>query len=357
MSGEGPSTRAVHADAGVEPGVDVAPPLHLSTTYRRSGPDDELVYRRDDSRTVERLEAVLGDLEGGTAVAFASGMAAITATIRALAPARISLPPATYHGTRLLAELAELDGHLRVVDPDELGEGDVRWLETPANPTCEVADIAAISADARARGVRVVVDSTFATPVLQQPLALGADVVVHATTKAINGHSDALGGVAVSNDPQILDALRRRRVLEGAVMGAFDAWLTLRGVRTLPLRLERQCATAAALVEALEPHPVRRWYSPLPGTAWSEIARRQMSAGGSVFSFEFDEAATAAACTAAFELITVATSLGGVETLAEHRLLVDEHAPPGLIRLSVGIEDVDDLRADLLGAVEAALRA
>ncbi len=354
-SGWGAGTRAVHGDAGIEPGPDIAPPLHLSTTYARTGPDDELIYRRDDSRTVERLEAVLGELEGGVAVAFASGMAAITAVIRAVAPRRVSLPAATYHGTRMLLALDVADGRVELVEPDDLQAGDLWWLETPANPTCEVADIAA-AAEARTRGVVVAVDSTFATPVVQQPLALGADVVVHATTKAINGHSDALGGAAITNDAGLLDRLRSRRVLEGAVMGAFDAWLTLRGLRTLPLRMERQSATAAALVDAIADLDVRRWYPTLDTQPGVGIARSQMRSGGSIFSFEFpgDDAA-ASRCMAELGLIRVATSLGGVETLAEHRRTVDADARPGLIRVSVGIEDLEDLRADLRGAITRAL--
>lgn len=356
-----PGTTAVHADVDLDDGPDIAPPIHVSTTYARSGPDDELIYRRDDSRTVERLEAVLGALEGGRAVAFASGMAAITAVIRALRPKRVSLPAATYHGTRLLLELDVADGVVELVTPDALEAGDVWWLETPANPTCEVADVAAIAEAGRARGVVVVVDSTFATPLVQRPLELGAHVVVHATTKAINGHSDALGGVAVTDDEALADRLVQRRVLEGAVIGSLDAWLTLRGVRTLPLRMRRQAETAATLVEALEPLDVRRWYPTIGDPAQVAIATRQMVNGGSIFSFEFggtspeDADARASRCVGAMRLIRVATSLGGVETLAEHRRTVDDHARPGLIRVSVGIEEPEDLLDDLVRAIEVGL--
>ncbi len=351
-----PATRVLHADAGVEDTPDIAPPLHVTTTYARGDDAGEggRTYRRDEHVTSDRLERVLGDLEGGTALVYPSGMAGIAAVLRALNPARVSLPGDVYHGTRNLVALEAELGRWERCRPDELGAGDVWWVETPSNPKCLVTDIAATVAAAHDRGVRVVVDSTFATPILQHPLALGADASVHATTKFINGHSDAMGGVVVTSDETLVAMLRRRRLADGALMGNLEAWLTLRGIRTLPLRVERQSSSADAIADALaaDPRIAKVWYPGLADHPLHDVAADQMSSFGGMLSFEVPGSGGAGfdaadAVVGRLELFRVATSLGGVESLAEHRRRVDDEVPEGLIRLSVGLESPSDLFADL----------
>lgn len=336
--GDDPHTSAIHGDAGVPDGVDLAPPIHVTSTYDRAEQQD-LWYRRYQHPTTDRLEAVLGALEGGHAVVYPSGMAATAAVLRRLAPRRVGLPEDVYHGTRELVA-AEYEG-------GTLEAGDVRWIETPSNPRCLITDIAAAVEEAHGDGLVTIVDSTFATPVLQTPLALGADFVMHSATKYIGGHSDTMLGVLVTGDPGVADELREARSRDGSIPGSLDAWLALRGVRTLPLRIERQSATALAVAEWLAGRVPRVWYPGLSGHPGHDVAARQMRAFGAIVSFDvggFDEAA---AVVAALRLVRVATSLGGVESLAEHRALVDESVPEGLIRMSVGLEAPEDLIADL----------
>ncbi|MCP3855486.1 MAG: PLP-dependent transferase [Actinomycetia bacterium] len=346
-----PATRVLHADAGIEDSPDIAPPLHLSTTYARDadGEAGSHVYRRDHHLTSERLEKVLGELEGGTALVYPSGMGAIAAVLRSLNPARVCLPDDVYHGTRHLVTVETELGRWEQTDLYELEPGDVWWVESPSNPKCLITDIAATVAAARDRGVKVVVDSTFATPILQQPLQLGADAVVHATTKFINGHSDAMGGMAVTNDDTLVERMRSLRVADGSLMGNLEAWLTLRGVRTLPLRVERQSSSAEAIADVLvrDPRVTKVWYPGLADHPLHDVAASQMSGYGGMLSFEVDSFEAANAVLARLKLFRVATSLGGVESLAEHRRRVDDHAPEGLIRLSVGLESPTDLFADL----------
>ncbi len=347
--GESPFTAALHADAVVADGPDVAPPIHVATTFDRDT-QDEWVYRRDGHHTTVRLEAVLGALEGGHAVMYPSGMAAVAAALSHVRPRRVSLPQDVYHGVRALVGREAAAGRWEVVVPERLEAGDVWWVETPSNPKCLVTDIAAVAASARERGVVVVVDSTFATPVLQRPLALGAHLVMHSTTKFIAGHSDSMGGVLVSADADVASALRHDRHLDGDVPGALETWLALRGVRTLPLRIERQCQTAASLVDVLLDLVPRVWYPLAPTQPDRDVALGQMAAGGAVVSVELVDYDAAQAAVAKLRLFRRATSLGGVESLAEHRRAVDEAAPPGLIRLSVGLEDPADLAADVTQA-------
>lgn len=341
---EDPFTQALHADAAIDDGVDVAPPIHVSSTYDRTHQDD-LVYRRDHHLTTRRLEAVVGALEGGSAVAYPSGMAAVASLLRFLQPGRVYLPADVYHGTRHYVS----DGKRpwAVTDTlDALGEGDVAWLETPSNPKCRVTDIAAAAADLHQRDITVVVDSTFATPVLQQPLSLGADFVMHSTTKYIGGHSDAMGGMIVAPADRAAK-LEEARAADGTIPGSLDAWLTLRGVRTLPLRILRQSETAASVAAWLEGAVPMVWYPGLASHPDFEVAVRQMRAPGAIVSFELDSYGQAAETVRRFRVFRLATSLGGVESVVEHRAAVNPHAPPGLIRLSVGLEAADDLIADL----------
>ncbi|NNL12953.1 MAG: PLP-dependent transferase [Acidimicrobiia bacterium] len=348
MSGD-PFTQALHGDDAIPDAADVGPPIHVASTYDRSE-QGELVYRRNQHITTERLEAVLGALEGGEAVVYPSGMAAIASLLRYLNPARIYLPADVYHGTRSYVTAAPRAWQA-VEAFDDLGPGDVAWLETPSNPKCLITDVAAVAADLGSRGVTVVVDSTFATPVLQRPLSLGADYVVHSSTKYIGGHSDAMGGVVVTADSNRAAELLEARVIDGTIPGSLDVWLTLRGVRTLPLRIARQSETAASLAEYLDGRGLLVWYPGLGTHPGHQVAARQMSQFGAIVSFELSSYEEAAEAATRFEVFRRATSLGGVESVVEHRASVNPLAPPGLLRLSVGLESPADLIADLDAAL------
>ncbi len=371
-----PETVAVHAGAEVDPAsAAIAPPIHLSTTFRH-GPDGTLEhgyeYGRGENPTLARLEAALAALEGGAkALAFASGMAAVD-HVFALLPAdsHAILPSDYYHGVRALArEFLEPQGiRISMVDQADLDavramiSADTRliWVETPSNPTCRIADIAALATIAHAHGALLAVDSTFASPVLQQPLALGADIVMHSTTKYIGGRSDVLGGALVfARADEQAAACARRRYLRGAVISPFNAWLTLRGLRSLPARMAWHCANARRIAAFLEGHPAvaRVHYPGLEAHPGHTVAARQMRDFGGMLSFELAGGREAALAVAArLKLITNATSLGGVESLIEHRASVEgsyRTSPEGLLRLSVGLEHVDDLIADLVQALAA----
>ena len=341
---DGFSTRAVHADRDVTDGPDVGAPIRVSTTFEEGA---QWRYRRTSHPTTERLEAVLGSLDGGYAVCYSSGMAAAAGVLDVVKPRKVSLPDDVYHGMRELVERRAADGHLSIVSHDELEAGDVLWVESPSNPKCRIADLAAIGAEASARGVVTVCDATFATPALIQPLALGIDVVMHSTTKAISGHSDALGGVLVTSDQGRADDLRHMRMLTGAVPGSLDVWLTLRGVRTLELRVARASESALEIARWIEERGIRTWYPGLEDAQGHAIAAEQMRAYGSMLSIDLGDADAAALFVERLKVFTNATSLGGVESLAEHRLKSDPTTDPGLVRLSIGVEDAEDLLADL----------
>lgn len=344
------ATAALHADRSLRDSPDVGPPLRPSTTFVHT--DGGPTYRRDWDPTTRRLEAVLGALEGGHAVCYPSGMAAVGALLRHLRPSRISLPDECYHGVRALSEAAEAAGEWMQTDPSRLGSGDVQWLETPSNPTCRITDIAAVATANRQRGVITVVDATFATPALQSSLQLGADFVMHSTTKAISGHSDAMGGVTITPDEAVAGDLAEARTREGYVPGSLETWLTLRGARTLPLRIAHQSASAVAVAEFLAARLDVVHYPGLESHPGHGVAARQMTAFGAMVSFELPNREEAAAVISRLRVFTVATSLGGVESLAEHRVVSDPSAPPGLIRLSIGLEAPSDLIADLEGALK-----
>jgi cystathionine gamma-synthase len=330
---------------------------------------DTRAYARDDGTPGwEALEAAVGGLEGGHAVAFASGMAAIAAIFDQLpVGARIVMPDDGYQGVAGLAKAGEQRGRWRVrtVAATETAtwveacrEADLIWLESPSNPLLVVADLDVICAAPRKPGATLAVDNTFATPLNQRPLSLGADVVVHSATKSIGGHSDLLAGVVVARDDARAGALRHARELTGATPGTLEMFLALRGLRTLALRLERAQRTAQVLAERLVTHPcvtaVR--YPGLPTHPTHAAARRQMAGYGTVISF--DVAGTAVAADAVCRHVTLiqhATSLGAVESTMERRAAIpgQSHLPPTLLRLSVGIESVDDLWRDL----DTALRA
>jgi cystathionine gamma-synthase len=346
-------TVALHADADIERAADVAPPLHLSTTFEADNAEG-LVYSRTEQPTRARLEAVLGALEGGDAVTYASGQAAAMAALLHFRPRRVAIARGGYHGTHAVIDSLRPYGVEEVPVDAPLAAGDLLWLETPKNPTCELQDIAAGAERAHRAGARVVVDGTFATPVLQNPLALGADAVMHSMTKFLSGHSDALGGVLVVPRGGAGGELRRARATSGAVPGALETWLTLRGVRTLGVRVRRATETATALAAWLETRVPRVWHPSLASHPGHALAARQMRGPGAILSIELASVEEARALPALVTLFRDATSLGGVESLLEWRRKQDPEAAPTLVRLSVGLEEPADLIADLAQALARA---
>jgi cystathionine gamma-synthase len=333
-----------------------------------TGQDGRAYSRTDATPGWEALEAAVGQVEGGHAVAFSSGMAAIAAVLDLVsAGGRIVAPADCYFGVGELLADAQQQGRWAVDRVDltdtaavqaAVAGADLLWLETPSNPLLEVADLPALCAAGRRAGALVGVDNTFATPLLQQPLALGADVVVHSATKFIGGHSDLLSGITIAREQALAGRLRRRRGLTGATPGALEAFLALRGLRTLALRLDRGQANAAELARRLDGHPAvsRVRYPGLPGDPGHRTAAAQMTGFGAVLAFEVAGAPTADRLCDAVRVIVHATSLGGVETTIERRskLPGQEHVPPGLLRLSVGCEHIDDLWNDLNSALQHA---
>lgn len=373
-------TLAVHACRRVDPATGaVTPNLTLATTFERAADGSlphGLNYTRLDNPNRRALEQALAALEGGAdALAFASGQAAVAALLQALAPGNtILLPDDIYHGTRALAHGAFARWGLRTETLDftdtaavasalERTRARLVWIETPSNPRLKITDIRVIARHARSIGALVVVDNTWATPVLQRVLDLGAHVALHSTTKYVGGHSDVLGGAVVfSTDTpaEFVAHLRENQRLGGGVPAPFDCWLLLRSLATLPLRIRAQSTTAAALATFLAAHPAveRVHYPGLPAHPGHALNTTQMSSGGAMISFEVRGGFAAASTVAArVKLITRATSLGSVESLIEHRKLAEgptSPTPDNLLRLSVGLEHVDDLRADLAQALASA---
>ena len=324
---------------------------------------EQRAYSRDDGTPGwEALEAIVGGLEGGAAVAFASGMAAIAVVFDQLPTGSVvALPDDCYQGVAGLAHAGQQRGRWtthRVAVADtarwlELcGEADLIWLESPSNPLLTVGDLDTICAAPRKPGAIVAVDNTFATPLNQRPLDLGADVAVQSVTKFIGGHSDLLGGVVTVRDGRVLAALRQSRELTGATPGTLEAFLAVRGARTLALRLERAQRNAMIVAERLEHHPhvTLTRYPGLASHPTHEAARRQLRGFGTIIAFDvLGDAAAADAVCASVQLIQHATSLGAVESTMERRASIpgQEHLPPTLLRLSVGIEAVEDLWRDL----------
>lgn len=355
----------------------LVPPIHTSTNYERS-PDGSwsgAEYTRDDNPTYLQAEALLAELEGAEeALLFASGMAAATAVIDALGPAsRVIAPQKMYWSLRhWLQERAESGAiRLELVDNGDsqaleaaLASEPTRlvWIETPANPTLDVTDIRETVDLAHAAGAVVVADSTLATPVHTRPLDLGVDIVMHSATKQLNGHGDVLAGaLATAADSDLWRAIRGQRSGRGGVLGPFEAWLLLRGMRTLFLRVEASSANAQRVAEALEARSeVRAVYYPgLRSHPGHEVARSQMTGGfGSMVSFCVGgDAETALRIASSMKLFKQATSLGHTESLVEHRASVEGPSSPvpgDLLRLSVGIEDVSDLIDDLYQAIDDA---
>ncbi|PKW25906.1 trans-sulfuration enzyme family protein [Phycicoccus duodecadis] len=354
VGGLAPATRIVALGReNPAPGAQVGAPLVLTSTFHADGPVN---YARGGNPTWSAFEEALGSLEGGDALVLASGMAAVTAALSLLPHGgTVVVPDAAYNG--VMATVGDLEAAgaatVRRVDVTDtaavvaaLPGADLLWLESPTNPLLEVADLPALAAAARERGVLTVVDNTFATPLLQRPLEAGVDVVVHSATKYLSGHSDVLlGAVVTAGDERgrsLHEQLRRHRQLGGGIAGPMETWLALRGLRTLHLRLERACASAADLAGRLAGHHA--------------VTRVRYPGFGAIVSIEVTGGAAGAEGVAASTRVWVhATSLGGVESLLERRRRQPnepEKVPEELLRLSVGIEDVDDLWRDLSAALD-----
>ncbi|MEV8135727.1 cystathionine gamma-synthase [Microbacterium aurantiacum] len=372
-------TRAVHAGQSFDPTTGaVIPPVHFSTTYAQDGIGglrQGYEYGRSGNPTRTALETQLAALEGAQhALSFSSGLAAEDALLRAaLVPGdEVLLGNDVYGGTyRLLSRVLGGWGvKLRVVDMSDLDAvaaaiaeraPQIVWVETPSNPMLRITDIAGLARLGHDAGALVVVDNTFASPALQQPLALGADVVVHSTTKYLGGHSDVVGGALVLNDDALYEKAKFLQFAVGAVSGPLDAWLTTRGIKTLELRMRRHSESAQRIAEHLsaDPRVAAVHYPGLPGHPGHALAASQMSGFGGIVSLELADAAAARRFAESTRLFQLAESLGGVESLMNYP---DEmtHAsvrgtelavPERLVRLSVGIESVEDLLADLDAAL------
>ena len=368
-------TLAIHAGRAPDPASGaVAPSPVLSTTFARDADGDYPhghVYSRAGNPGRTALETLLAALEGGAAAAaFGSGSAASLAVFQSLAPGdHVIAPDDVYHGTRTqlrellarwglthsLVDLTDLDAVRAALTPATR----LIWAETPSNPLLKISDIAGLASLAGGHGAALVVDSTFATPVIQQPLALGADLVMHSTTKYLGGHSDVLGGAVIAREAghPLFARVRDLQGKGGAVPSPFDCWLLQRSIATLPLRVRAQSANALALAEFLVRHPrVEAVHYPgLPGHAGHALARRQMQGYGAMLSFQVrGDRETALAVVGRVSVFTRATSLGGVESLIEHRASVEgphSTTPQNLLRVSVGLEHADDLIDDLRAAL------
>ena len=368
-------TRLAQSGTEPDPGTGaLVPPLHRATTFERAEDGSYpggYIYSRQDNPTRRKFEETLAGLEGGAAcAAFASGMAAAQAVVQALRPGdHLLIPDDLYYGMRQLlddvyagwgleydcvdfADLSALEAALRP-------ETQVVWIETPSNPLLKITDLRAAADRAKEAGAHVLVDGTWTTPLLQRPLELGADIVVHSVTKYLGGHSDVLGGAIVAGtEDDFFERVRRVQRTAGAVMDPSGAWLALRGLRTLGVRLERQCASAGQLARFLAAHPrVERVHYPgLEAHPGHAVARRQMEGFGGMLSFQVKGGEREAMAVAAgVEVFSRATSLGGTESLIEHRASIE--APPtatpdNLLRLSIGLEHPDDLLQDLAQALE-----
>ncbi len=363
-------TLAVHAGGAPDPATgSVAPPIHLSTTYVH-GPEAErlhgFMYIRESNPTQERLETALAAIEGGeAALVFASGMAAGTNCVQALpAGSHVLIADDGYYDFRTVGQefLPAWSGETTLVDMTNLDavrrglRPNTRLLvvESPSNPLMKVADLAALAEIAHTAGAALMVDGTFATPALQRPLELGADVVQHSTTKYLGGHSDVQGGALVfAKRDERFERISHVRHVLGAVASPFNSWLVLRGLRTLAVRMERHTANAMALARALAAHPrVEAVHYPgLESDPGHGVAKRQMRGSGGMLSFRVRGGrAETLGVLGRLSLFTVATSLGGTETLIEHRASSEgktSTAPENLLRVSVGLEHPDDLIADL----------
>lgn len=337
-------TIAVHAGRPTRsPDAPLNPPIVPASTFVAGG---AMEYARDDAPTTAALEDVLGALDGGIATCFASGMAAANAVMD-IVPMGGTVVALSDAYTGVAVRLRELHAvgriDLRILDATDTDAiiaactgASLLWLESPTNPMLEVVDLPLVLDAARDAGVMTLVDSTFATPILQRPLELGADLVLHSVTKSLAGHSDLLGGAVIARDPELAERIRSRRILLGGAPGAFDCYLAIRGVRTLAIRVERAQANAQAIVDRLRAHPA--------------VTRVRYPGYGTIASIELADVAACDRFADAVRIWTHATSLGGVESLLERRRRWPKESPrvpESLMRLSFGIEDADDLWSDL----------
>jgi cystathionine gamma-lyase len=367
----GRGTRVVHAGLPApEQGEPFLPGPTFAAPYHLSGPIDAgpYVYNRYGNPTWARYEEALGELESGTAVVFPSGMAAVSAVLQELtAPGDVLVAPADgYPGVRdvAAAHLAPAGVEVRLVPTDDaairaaLDGATLVWVEVPSNPGLAVLDLAELADDVHAAGALLAVDNTLATPLLQQPLELGADLSMASATKALSGHSDLLLGHVATRDEALVERLVAWRTRGGAIAGPFEVWLAHRSLATLDVRVQRQCANAAALAKALDADPRVRGvrYPGLPSHPGHEVAARQMGGRfGMVVGFELAGAEEAQAFLAACELVAESTSFGGVHSSAERRARWGtDDVSEGFIRLSAGLEEADDLVADVLRALDVA---
>lgn len=376
------ATKAIHAGQSPDPATGaIMTPVYLTSTFVQEAPGSHkgYEYTRTQNPTRAALEANLAELEGGKhALAFASGMAAEAAVLQLMSPGeRVVCCQDVYGGTYRLLTKALSRFQIEASFADATRTGTVIdalsertrfiWLETPSNPLLKICDIAVISALAHERGIKVVVDNTFASPALQRPLELGADVVVHSTTKYLNGHSDVVGGALIVNDEEIYKQLKFLQGALGAVPGPLDCYLVLRGIKTLPARMRVHCENALAIASHLDSHPdvIRVHYPGLEHSPFRELAMKQMSGFGGMISIEVAGGAERAlrfVCST--KIFSLAESLGGVESLIGYPPVMSHAAIPAaereqsgltdsVVRLSVGIEDVRDLIEDLDQALAA----
>ena len=368
-------TLAVHAGHSVDPSTGaVVAPIHLSTTYERDADGSYphgYLYSRNHNPNRNSLEAALAALEGGTSgAAFSSGLAAVTAVFQGLQPGdHVVAPKDIYHGTanvlkHLFAKWQVTASFVQMTDLDEVQramQANTRmvWIETPSNPLLQCVDIAAVADIARRGNARAVADNTFASPALQRPLELGCDLVMHSTTKYLGGRSDVLGGAVVTRaDDEAFAQIRTAQLFGGAVPSPFDCWLVMRSLPTLPYRMQAHCANARKVAHFLHTHPKVSavHYPGLESNPFHQLAKKQMSDFGGMLSFETRAGKDAAMTVAAHvQVFTRATSLGGVESLIEHRASIEgpeSKTPQGLLRVSVGLEHADDLIDDLAQALD-----
>ena len=372
-------TLAVHAGHGVDPATGaVTEPIHLSTTFERS-PEGAYphgyLYSRNDNPNRHSLEAALASLEGGSAcAAFGSGLAAVTAIFQGLQPGdHVVAPTDIYHGTanvlkNLFAKWQVTAAFVDMTDADGVAAAvranaktRIVWIETPSNPLLQCVDIAAMAAIAHAAGARAVADNTFASPALQRPLDLGCNLVMHATTKYLGGRSDVMGGAVITRaDDDAFAQVRTAQLYGGAVPSPFDCWLVMRSLPTLPWRMQAHCANAMKVATFLRAHPrvLVVHYPGLDDSPFHAVAKKQMSGFGGMLSFEAKGGKEAAMAVAAHvDIFTRATSLGGVESLIEHRASIEgpeSKTPQGLLRVSIGLEHASDLIDDLAQALDRA---
>lgn len=369
-------TKAIHAGQDPDPATGAAVvPIYQTSTYVQEevGKHKGYEYSRTRNPTRTALETALAALEGAShGLAFGSGMAAEDTVLRLLSSGdHVVMGDDVYGGTRRLFEKVLDRFGLEFTSVDTTRPEAVReairpstrmiWIETPTNPYLRIADIAAIADVAKGTGALLVLDNTFATPYLQRPLSLGADVVVHSTTKYLGGHSDVVGGAVCTSEDDLAGRLAFLQNAVGGVPGPFDCWLVLRGVKTLAIRMERHCRNAARVAEFLQEHPLvaRVWYPGLPDHPGHDVAARQMSGFGGMVSFEVASREEALRIVSRTRLFFLAESLGGVESLIEHPAAMTHasiadspfRVSENLIRLSVGIEHVDDLIDDLKSAL------